>query len=477
MGRIFKNLIFNSFSQLLSIIIPLITAPYLSRVLGPENIGIESYINAISQMCYTIGMLGLTNYATREIAYVRDSKYERSKVFWEMMVDRVVVFGGSLAVFLVVGYYNEYRAFFIIQIVWLLGMFFDFSWFFIGMEMFELTVFRNFVVRMLTIISIFTFIKSKDDFILYFVLCAIFQLVGTLSILPQLRPYIQKVDIKELNWRRHFIPSIKVFLPQFASVLYLQVDKVMIEEICNDTKQIAYYSQAEKLIKAPIALITAVSSVMMPRIANEFSRNNMDKIKGYLSLTLRGLMIMAWPVAFGMAAIAEKMIPWYLGPDFEPAIYAMIILAPIIVAIAASSLSANQYFLATNQTRIMTISYTVSAVLNLIINALLIPKYGFVGAAIGTIAAEYTVFIMQYYVMNKQIRIIPDMIRCLKYAVFSAIMFAAVYFIGKSSPAAIRTTLIQVVVGVAIYMILLLITKDEFFFSIFKNIVNRRKNK
>ena len=477
MGRVVKNLIFNSFSQLLSIIIPLITAPYLSRVLGAENIGIESYINAISQMFYTIGMLGLTNYATREIAYVRDSKYERSKVFWEMMIDRVIVFGGSLAVFLVVGYFNEYRAFFIIQIVWLLGMFFDFSWFFIGMEMFELTVFRNFVVRMLTIVSIFTLIKSKDDFMLYFILCAVFQLIGTLSILPQLRPYIQKVNFRELNWFRHFIPSIKVFLPQFASVLYLQVDKVMIEAICNDTKQIAYYTQAEKLIKAPIALITAVSSVMMPRIANEFSKNNLEKIKEYLNLILRGLMIMAWPVAFGMAAIAEKMIPWYYGSEFEPSIYAMMILAPIIVAIAASSLSANQYFLATNQTRIMTISYSFSAVLNLIINALLIPGYGFVGAAIGTIAAEYSVFIIQYYVMHKQVPVISEMIYCLKYALYSGAMFIVVWMFGKYSGPSVMTTLIQMCIGVLIYVGFLLITKDNFFFMIFNNIIYRRRKK
>ena len=184
----------------------------------------------------------------------------------------------------------------------------------------------------------------------------------------------------------------------------------MIEQICNDTKQIAYYSQAEKIIKAPIALITAVSSVMMPRIANEFVKNNTEVIKRYLELTLQGLMLMAWPVAFGMAAIAPNMIPWYLGPGFEPAVYAMMILAPIIVAIAASSLSANQYFLATNQTKVMTVSYSVSACLNLIVNALLIPKFGFVGAAIGTIIAEYTVFVMQYYVMNKQIRVIKTMI-------------------------------------------------------------------
>lgn len=466
MGRILKNFIFNSFSQLLSIIIPLITAPYLSRVLGPDNIGIESYINAVSQIFYTIGMLGLTNYATREIAYVRESKTERSKVFWEMILDRVIVFSVTLAIFLIIGYLSPYKSFFIIQIGWLAAMFFDVSWFFIGMEMFELTVLRNFIVRILTIISIFTLVKDADDLRLYIILCAISQLVGTISILPQLSKYIEKVEFRKLNLWKHFIPSIKVFLPQFASVLYLQIDKVMIEEICNDTKQIAYYSQAEKIIKAPIALITAVSSVMMPRIANEFVKNNTEVIKRYLEVTLQGLMLMAWPAAFGMAAIAANMIPWYLGPGFEPAVYAMMILAPIIVAIAASSLSANQYFLATNQTKVMTVSYSVSACLNLIVNALLIPKFGFVGAAIGTIIAEYTVFIMQYYVMNKQIRVIKTMVSCLKYGIYSAIMFGAVYCLGKYSPATAYITLIQAVVGSLIYLALLLITKDKLIYSI-----------
>lgn len=474
MGRILKNFIFNSFSQLLSIIIPLITAPYLSRVLGPDNIGIESYINAVSQIFYTIGMLGLTNYAAREIAYVRDNKSDRSKVFWEMMVDRIVVFSITLLIFMIVGYNSPYKSFFIIQIVWLFAMFFDASWFFIGMELFELTVLRNFVVRMLTIISIFALIKDADDFWLYMVLCAASQLVGTICIFPQLTKYVEMVSPKELNIWKHFIPSIKVFLPQFASVLYLQVDKVMLEAICNDTKQIAYYSQAEKIIKAPIALITAVSSVMMPRIANEYAKNNIDAIKKYLDFTLQGLMLMAWPVAFGMAAIAEKMIPWYLGPGYEPAIYAMMILAPIIVAIAASSLSANQYFLATNQTRIMTISYSVSACLNLIFNALLIPRLGFVGAAIGTIIAEYTVFIMQYYVMNKQIKVIRTMISCLRYGIYSAIMFAIVVMIGRKFDAMVITTLIQAVVGCSIYVILLLVTKDKLFYLIAEKIFRRR---
>ena len=171
------------------------------------------------------------------------------------------------------------------------------------------------------------------------------------------------------------------------------------------------------------------------------------------------------------------MIPWYYGSEFEPSIYAMMILAPIIVAIAASSLSANQYFLATNQTRIMTISYSFSAVLNLIINALLIPGYGFVGAAIGTIAAEYSVFIIQYYVMNKQIPVMLEMIHCLKYAFYSGVMFLIVWIFGKYSISSVMTTMIQVCIGAVIYVVFLVITKDNFFFLMLNNIIHRRRKK
>ena len=153
----------------------------------------------------------------------------------------------------------------------------------------------------------------------------------------------------------------------------------------------------------------------------------------------------------------------------------MMILAPIIVAIAASSLSANQYFLATNQTKVMTVSYSVSACLNLIVNALLIPKFGFVGAAIGTIIAEYTVFIMQYYVMNKQIKVIGTMLRCMRYGLYAAVMFVVVYTIGKCFEATVYTTLTQAVVGGLIYVLLLLVTRDTLFFTIFRKVLYRRK--
>lgn len=474
MGKIVKNYIYNSLYQIIAIIIPIITSPYLTRVLGAQNLGVEGYVVSVCQIFYTIGMIGLTNYAIREIAYVRNDKYQRSKVFWEMILSRGVVFTITLIVYLLVIKNSPYQMFFLIQIVWLFAMFFDVSWFFAGMEIFGITVARNLIVRVITIISIFVFVKDENDLFIYILLCAISQLIGTISIAPQLRKYILVVPLRDLKVIKHFVPSLKVFFPQLASMLYLQMDKVMIEKLAN-SEAVAYYNQAEKLIKAPLALITAASTVMMPRIANEYVKNNMDKVKDYLDSSLRFLMMMAFPVAFGMAGIANELIPWFLGRDFQPAALAMIVLAPIILAIAGTSLSADQYFLPTKQTKILTISYTISAVINLIVNFILIPDYGFVGAAIGTIAAEYSVFVIQYFVLNKQLKMLKTLCGCLKYGFFAFIMFIIVWTLGQKLGAGWITTLIQIVVGIAIYAVLLLVSRDKFFLTYSKKFIKKRK--
>ncbi len=471
MGRIVKNYLYNSAYQLIAIIIPIITAPYLSRVLGPYNLGIEGYVSSVCQIFTTVGMIGLSSYSIREIAYVRNDKYKRSKVFWELNIARCVVFILTLIVYFLTTWNSPYKIYYMVQIIWIFSTFFDVSWLFSGMEIFRITVARNFIIRLATVAFIFLFVKDQNDLFLYISLWALSQLIGTVSILPQVRKYIQFVPLTDLEIKKHFLPSIRVFLPQLATMLYLQVDKVMIEHLTNDTKQVAFYNQAEKLIKAPLALITAASTVMMPRIANEFVNKGTEKIQSYLKSCLEFLMLMSFPVAFGIAGIAKPLVPWYLGEDFLPVATAMIVLSPIIVAIAATSLSGDQYFLATKQTKILTISYTISAILNLIINYLLIPIYGFVGAAIGTVVAEYSVLIMQYYVLNKQIKILSTFIGCLKYGIFALIMYIAITFLGNKLGINWKTTVIQIGVGVCIYIGLLLVSKDRFCYKYIKRIL------
>ena len=129
MAKIFKNFMYNSVYQIVAIIIPLVTAPYLARVLGPDNLGVEGYVLSVSQIFYTLGMIGLTNYATREIAYVREDDHKRSKVFWEMILARVIVFCVTVMIYFTFAHFSPYKIYFLIQVVWLFAMFFDASWF------------------------------------------------------------------------------------------------------------------------------------------------------------------------------------------------------------------------------------------------------------------------------------------------------------------------------------------------------------
>lgn len=478
MGRIIKNFMYNSLYQIVAIIVPLITSPYLARVLGPTNVGIEGYVISVSQIFNTIGLIGLTNYSGREIAYVRDDEHEKTKVFWELVFARVVVFFLTLAVYLVMVINSEYRTFFLIQIIWLLAMFMDFSWFFNGLEIFGVTAARNITVRLVTIVCVFIFVKKEEDLWIYILIYALSQFVGTFSMVPQLAKHLVKINFKDLCVRKHFVPSLKVFLPQLAGVLYLQIDKVMIEKLTSDVREVAYYNEAEKLVKAPLAVITAVSTTLMPRVANEFKKNNVESIKKYLSVSLQFSMLLAWPLMFGMSGIAQNLIPWFLGEGYEKAIIALILLSVTIVPIASTSVSANQYYIATGKTKMLTISYTWSAVLNLCINALLIPHLGFIGAAIGTIAAEVTALVIQFFVMNKSVPIIKNYIlACIKYGLCSVIMYGIVVYIGKNMEAAVTTTLIQAVVGVCVYAVILLIIKDKLVYSVLNKLFHRRKDR
>lgn len=478
MGKITRNYIYNTIYQIVAIIVPLITSPYLARVLGATNVGIEGYIISVSQIFNTIGMIGLTNYSSREIAYVRDDVRETSKVFWELNFVRGIVFILTTTVYIVAVFNSPYKIYFLIQIIWLFAMFMDFSWFFNGLENFKITVIRNILVRIVTIFCVFIFVKKENDLIIYIFIYAVSQLVGTFSMVFQIGKNIVKVNFKELRIFRHFVPSIKVFLPQLAGVLYLQIDKVMIEKLSSDVRQVAYYNEAEKLVKAPLAVITAISTTLMPRVANEFKNFNTTNIKRYIDDSLVFSMILAWPLMMGMIGIADKTIPWFLGPGYEPAVIALIMLSLTIVPIASTSVSANQYFIALGKTRMLTISYTISAVLNVVINALLIPKYGFVGAAIGTIAAEVAALIAQFYVMNQDLKIMKNyLFSSLKYGVYSVIMCVLIIILGKNMEASIVTTFIQIIVGMAVYGALLIITRDKFIFRIINRIFKKREER
>lgn len=470
MGKIAKNYFYNFAFQLLVLITPIITAPYLSRVLEPENYGIYGYVNSSGNIIYTIALLGIYAYGNRQVAYVRDNPQDLSKTFWEIMLTRLFLGIGGTAVYFVYAIVNkEYSLYFYLYYPYILAQFLDCSWLFVGVEEMKPAVMKNFFARIVNVIGIFVFVKKKEDVWIYILMLAVTLLVANLSIYPQLKKYIgaPQADVRRVG--KHIKGSVILFLPQVASLFYLQVDKVMLEWLTGGTAQVSFYDQAEKIINIPLTLITVLSTVMMPRLANEFKKENRENIQSLLIQSARFTLMMAFPLMLGLLVVARQFVPWYLGELFMPTAYGMMILTPIVLFNSLAGISGAQYFTATDQIAILMRAYVPAAVLNVIVNAVLIPPLGYAGAAIATVLTSFLSVVIQYYYFCRQVKLTGVLPFGLKYAAGGALMAAVVFAVTFRMNSSPLTTLLQAAIGGAVYLLYLTVTKD----AMLKEIVNK----
>ncbi len=336
MGRITKNYIYNLAYQLLVLIAPLVTAPYLARVLGASNQGIYSYVNSSGNIITTLTLLGIYAYGNRQTAYVRDNKAELTKTFWELEVTRFILGTIGTIIYAVYAHFNpDMSWYFLLYYPYILAQFIDCSWIYVGLEDMKPAVMKNFITKLVNVIGIFVFVRKREDVWIYIFMLAITTLIANISVYTQLPKYVgmpkgeSKPDVHRIVY--HIKGSLYLFLPQVASLFYLQVDKVMLKWLSGQTAQLSFYDNAEKMINIPLSIITVMSTVMMPRIANEFQKNNKDNIRNLLVKAGRYALLMTFPLMIGMFCIAQQLIPWYLGNEFLPTATAMMILTPIVL--------------------------------------------------------------------------------------------------------------------------------------------------
>lgn len=461
MGKLGKNYIYNVCYQLLVLIAPIITAPYLARVLGANYLGISNYVVTVAGVFTTIGLLGLQNYAIREIAYKRNSD-ELERVFYELYVTRMILGAITIAIYIVYISVSKYPDLMWIELMYVIAFFIDPCWFYIGMEDMGKAVSRNFFAKVTNIIGIFVLVKSQQDYVKYIFLLSFMTLVASLLAIPHLWSYFRiRFCVVPLNpIKHHLLGSIQLFWPQVATMIYLSVDKILLENFISSSA-VAYYDQAEKIVKIPLTFITVLSTVMMPRLANQFASGNTKRIQEYIVTTIRFSSLLAFPMMFGVAGIASKMIPWYLGEEFSPVIQAIWVLSPIIVLTSLVGISGDQYLVATKETNIMTLSYFCAAASNVLVDLLLIPKYSIVGASIGTIVAYVVSLLIQYKTMLKEIDLLYEMLESCMYLVKAIPMIIVVLVLSKIMPTSCMTTAVQILTGGISYFLTLLVFKDK----------------
>lgn len=461
--KIIKNYLYNVFYQVFVLLVPLITMPYIARVLGPTGVGINSFTNSNTQYFILIGSIGVSLYGNRQIAYYRDDKAKTSQIFWEVFLMRMITILVALAAFFVfLGVEKTYHEAYLMQAILIVAAAFDISWFFMGFENFKVTVLRNMIIKLVSLACIFIFVRNKGDLTLYIAVLSISQLIGNITLFPHLRRYIKLPNWRELKIWRHFKPSLVLFVPQIATQVYLILNKTMVGKMVS-VEAAGFYDNSDKIVKMVLAIVTATGTVMLPRVANTFAKGDHEQVKKYLYQSFNFVSAISIPMMFGMAAIAPKFATMFFGQAFDAVGPLMMIESLVILFIAWSNVLGIQYLLPTGHNKEFTMSVTVGAIVNIILNIPLIMWLGTEGAMISTVISEFSVTLYQFYVIRKELDLLQMMQDTWKYLLSGLMMFVTVLTMNLRLPFSMLQLVIQVVIGMIVYAVILWLTKPSIF--------------
>ena len=449
-----KNFLYSISYQILSIILPLITAPYVTRVLGAKSLGIYSKSQALANYFFLFAMLGVNNYGNRAIARVRDRRDEVSKTFWEIYSFQVItaVISSSLYWIYCLQFASDNRLIYMMQAFYVMSGLLDVNWCCFGLEKFKLTTIRSMIVRIATAVAVFAFINSKDDLWLYTFIISFGHIVSTLVVWPFIKNHIDFVKPTWAGIKRHIKPNLVLFWPVIAVSLYNIMDKLMLGWFSAD-EEVAFYTYAERIVTIPTTLILALDNVIMPRMSNLYaSEGGNEKIKYLMDNVMLFAMFMAAAMGFGLAGIADVFAPWFYGSAFTRCGYFIFLLSPVIVVKAWAGALRTQFIIPTGRDKIYVISLTTGAIVNLILNALLIPRINGVGAIIGTLAAEFAVCFLQFFWCRKDIDIKNYLVNGFSFCIIGTIMFFVVEALSHVSSSALITMVVQVICGAIVYI-------------------------
>lgn len=458
--KVIKNYLYNASYQILNMLIPLITVPYISRVLGAHDVGINEYTNSWVTFFYLMGQMGVTLYGNREVAYHREDIYERSRTFWGVEALQVFTVSASLIAYLfaVFAFSTTFKYYFLMQGLWIIATGLDISWYFMGLENFRVTVIRNSVVRLVSVFLIFTFVKNVNDLGKYIIILGGTQLVGNLTLWPYLRGNVIWVSIRKWHPFKHFYPALLLFIPTITTQVYLVLNRLMLGRMSTQTA-LGNFGQSDKIVKFVLAVVTATGTVMLPHVANKFAKGDIKGVRASLYSSFNFVSAISIPMMFGLMAISQVFAPWFLGQQFLPSGKIMFIEAPIIVLIAWSNVTGTQYLMPVNRVKEFTTSVTIGAVSNVIFNLFLIEAWGANGAALATVGSELLVTASQLVMIRKTISRRRLFHEQWKYICSGLVMFIVVNRISITINMTIANLALEVLVGALIYTLGLVLTR------------------
>lgn len=458
-----KNIILSTIYQVLTMITPFISAPYVSRVLGSSGIGVFSYTQSIESFFLLFASLGTAAYGTREIARSRNDTVKRSQLFWEIQFLKILTTGIVLAAwfgFLII--VPEYKIIYLIMSISLAANVFDVSWFYAGIERFEFTVYKNIICKIISIICIFVFVNKSEDLLIYVLINVFSTSLGHISMWIGIRRFIQSPDWKKIEIYPHFKETIIYFIPTIATSVYTILDKALIGMITHNADENGYYEQATKIVNMCKSLtFVAMNQVLSSRISYLFAEKKYDEIKDRIKTSINYILFMGIGIGFGLHSIAASFTPVFFGEGFNQVIVLLKLMSPIVVIIGISYSLGSQYYTPAGL-RATSAKFIVSGcIINLCLNLILIPYFASCGAVISSVIAEFTITVLFVKFGKEYLRISTIFKLAWKKLFAGLVMWIVIMSMYHTSLDGIKLVAAQFVLGSTVYIFVLVLLRDS----------------
>lgn len=448
--------------NILNIIVPLITAPYTARVLGADKIGIYSRTYAIVSMAVMIGALGTATYGQKEIASARENIQKRTNLFYEIVAIKGI-FTAIVTIIFLLGTFNSVdQEYYVIQVPFLIAAIFDISWFFQGIEKFKYIAVRNMCVRIAGVILLLLFVKEPTDLWKYLLIIGGSQLLGNLSMWPHLKGNIGKFHIRREKILVHIHGLWVYFIPSIAYQIYAVLDKAMLGWIVGSNYENGFYEQAHKIINMSVSVITAYTVVMRSRMSFLYAENNKSAIKENISKSSNVIALLVFPMSAGLFALSKGIVPWFFGNGYEKVATILCVFSPIFIFMGYSHMIGTHLLTPSGRQRKSNIGQCVAAGVNILLNAVLIPRFNSIGAAIASVCSEICILVIYFYIVRNEISIKNLFLDAYKKIIASVIMFIILYNVSSMFEVGIISSIVEIFIGIVIYVIALILLKDAF---------------
>lgn len=446
-----KNFLYNVVYHLAIYIIPLIVVPYISRVLGANNIGIYSYVYSIVSYFMLASMLGISNYGSREIAKLEDDKEKMSikffSIYWLQLICSIIMVIVYIFMILFVKFSN--KTIMLIQLLFLISCAFDINWLFFGLEKFKITISRNLIIKILSLILIFIFVKNKSDLWIYTLIMSSSTLISQMYLWIFLRKEVIFSKVRFSDILSNLKPCLILFIPVVAYSIYRVMDKTMIGAMKN-TLELGFYENAEKIISIPLSFISALGTVMLPHM----SKSSGEKFTKNLLYSFKLCSFFIFPMTIGLLLISKDFTFIFFGSEFQKSGVIICALLPTIIFGAVSGVIRTNYLIPKSKDQTYVISTVIGAIINFILNFIFIPKFGSLGACLGTIVTEFFIMFYQIIATIRVIEYKTIIIKIVPFIIKSILMGVIIYFVGLFINQTLLKLIIQLMLGIIVYLLL-----------------------